>query len=109
MQAADRFWTEKSARRARAFIAYGILFLPLMVMRDQHLIEKHAKSVGLGDVNVSWSAIDGANVVNDAMLAGKIDIAGTGAPGFITLWSKAQGIPPRLISRKSQYGMVVGL
>jgi NitT/TauT family transport system substrate-binding protein len=27
------------------------------------------------------------------MLAGTLDIAGTGAPGFITLWSKAKGNP----------------
>ncbi|MFY0022247.1 hypothetical protein ABTQ05_20180, partial [Acinetobacter baumannii] len=40
-----------------------------------------------------WVLLDGGNVINDAMLAGNLDIAGTGAPGFVTLWSKAQGIP----------------
>ncbi|AKJ69449.1 nitrate/sulfonate/bicarbonate ABC transporter periplasmic protein [Pandoraea thiooxydans] len=72
---------------------YGILYLPLMVMRDQQLLEKQAKADGLGDIKVSWIDIDGGNVINDAMLAGSLDIAGTGAPGFITLWSKARGIP----------------
>jgi len=72
---------------------YGILYLPLMVMRDQQLLEKHAKKLGLGDVKTSWLSLDGGNVINDAMLSGNLDIAGTGAPGFITLWSKAQGIP----------------
>ncbi|QDL36150.1 ABC transporter substrate-binding protein [Rhodoferax sediminis] len=72
---------------------YGILYLPLMVMRDQQLIEKQAKKMGLGDVKTTWLTLDGGNVINDAMLAGNLDIAGTGAPGFITLWSKAQGIP----------------
>ncbi|MEO8839094.1 MAG: ABC transporter substrate-binding protein [Herbaspirillum sp.] len=72
---------------------YGILYLPLMVMRDQQLIEKQAKADGLGDIKINWLNIDGGNVINDAMLSGNLDIAGTGAPGFITLWSKAHGIP----------------
>lgn len=72
---------------------YGILYLPIMVMRDQQLIEKQAKKMGLGDVKAVWLTLDGGNVINDAMLAGNLDVAGTGAPGFVTLWSKAQGIP----------------
>jgi NitT/TauT family transport system substrate-binding protein len=70
---------------------YGILYLPLMVMQDKKLVEKHAKEAGLGDLNVTWRLLDGGNVINDAMLSGALDIAGTGAPGFITLWSKAKG------------------
>jgi NitT/TauT family transport system substrate-binding protein len=72
---------------------YGILYLPLMVMREQQLIEKQAQKLGLGAVKTTWLTLDGGNVINDAMLAGNLDIAGTGAPGFVTLWSKAQGIP----------------
>src|SRR5450830_1116214 len=72
---------------------YGLLYLPLMVIRDQGLIEKHAKALGLGDVKTNRVLLDGGNVINDAMLSGNLDIAGTGAPGFITLWSKAHGIP----------------
>lgn len=72
---------------------YGILYLPLMVMQDQRLLEKQAKADGLGEIKVDWLDIDGGNVINDAMLAGSLDIAGTGAPGFISLWSKAHGIP----------------
>ncbi|WP_230982941.1 ABC transporter substrate-binding protein [Inquilinus limosus] len=72
---------------------YGILYLPLIVMQDQKLFEKQAKAAGLGDVAVKWVMLDGGNVINDAMMAGTLDFAGTGAPGFITLWAKAKGIP----------------
>ncbi|KGM32934.1 ABC transporter substrate-binding protein [Inquilinus limosus] len=72
---------------------YGILYLPLIVMQDQKLFEKQAKAAGLGDVSVKWVMLDGGNVINDAMMAGTLDFAGTGAPGFITLWAKAKGIP----------------
>lgn len=81
------------AKEIRISHGYGLLYLPLMVMRDQRLIEKQAKADGLGDIEVVWKSIDGGNVINDAMLAGSLDVAGIGAPGFITLWSKARGIP----------------
>src|SRR3954452_2461395 len=69
---------------------YGILYLPLIVMEDRKLLEKKAAEAGLGDIKVTWYLFDGGNVINDAMLAGTLDIAGTGAPGFLTLWSKAK-------------------
>ena len=71
---------------------YGIHFLPLMVMRDRKLLEKHAEAAGLGPLTPSWRILDGGSAINDAMIAGLIDIAGIGAPGFITLWSKAANI-----------------
>ena len=80
------------AKDVRISKGYGILYLPLIVMEQQKLLEKHAAALGLGPVQVSWVTLDGGNVINDAMLAGTLDIAGIGAPGFITLWSKARGI-----------------
>ena len=70
---------------------FGIHYLALYVMERQRLIEKHAAAAGLGDIKVIWRAIDGGNVINDAMLAGALDIASTGVPGFLTLWSKTKG------------------
>lgn len=71
---------------------YGILYLPLMVMRDQKLLEGQLEQAGLPPAEVSWAMFDGGNVINDAMLAGALDIAGTGAPGFVTLWAKARNV-----------------
>ncbi|WP_182418573.1 ABC transporter substrate-binding protein [Bartonella sp. HY038] len=84
---------QAEVNEVRVSRGYGILYLPLIVMQDQKIFEKKAKEEGLGDLNVKWVILDGGNVINDAMMAGSIDIAGTGAPGFITLWSKARGIP----------------
>ena len=72
---------------------YGILYLPLIVMEDQKLLEKQAEKAGLGPLKVNWLMLDGGNVINDAMMAGSLDFAGIGAPGFVTLWAKAKGIP----------------
>ncbi len=72
---------------------YGILYLPLMVMRDRKLLEGQMAKAGLPKPEVTWQLLDGGNVINDAMLAGALDVAGTGSPGFITLWAKARDIP----------------
>ena len=72
---------------------YGILYLPLIVMQEKKLLEAKAEAAGLGTLKVTWLTIDGGNVINDAMIARTLDIAGTGAPGFITLWAKARNIP----------------
>ena len=81
------------APQVRLSHGYGILYLPLMVMRDRKLLEAAVEQAGLPRPEVTWQVVDGGNVINDAMLAGALDIAGTGAPGFITLWAKARGIP----------------
>jgi NitT/TauT family transport system substrate-binding protein len=84
---------QAETKEVRISKGYGILYLPLIVMEDQKLLEKQAAKAGLGDVKVTWLTLDGGNVINDAMMAGSLDFAGTGAPGFITLWSKAKNIP----------------
>lgn len=79
--------------RIRISHGYSTSYLALMIVRDQHLLEKHAAAMGLGKIDVTWSTLDGGNVINDAILAGSVDVSGIGVPGFITLWSKAHGIP----------------
>lgn len=77
----------------RISYGFGILYLPLMVMDRERLLEKHAKAAGLPELKVDWKTFDGGNVINDAMLSGALDIAGIGVPGFLTLWAKAKDNP----------------
>src|SRR6476660_3798466 len=77
----------------RISYGFGILYLPLMVMDRERLLEKNAKAAGVPDVKIEWKTVDGGNVINDAMLAGALDIAGIGVPGFLTLWAKAKDNP----------------
>lgn len=72
---------------------FGVLYLPLMVMSSERLMEKHAKAAGLGDVKATYLVLDGGNVINDAMLSGALDIASIGVAGFLTLWAKAKDNP----------------
>ena len=69
---------------------YGISYLPLMIMEDQKLIEKHAKAAGV-DVKVEWSKFASGAVMNDAMLSGDLQFASGGVAPFTTLWAKTRG------------------
>lgn len=69
---------------------YGISYLPLMLMEEQKLIEKHAKAAGL-DVKVGWAKFAGGNVMNDALLSDSLQFASGGVGPLITLWSRTKG------------------
>jgi len=71
---------------------YGISYLPLMLMEDGKLIEKHARAAGV-DVTVTWATFAGANVMNDALLSNSLQFASGGVGGLITLWSRTRGNP----------------
>jgi NitT/TauT family transport system substrate-binding protein len=77
----------------RAAQQYGMSYLPLMIMEDSHLIEKHAKMLGLGEVKVSWAKLGGPGAMNDALLAGDLDFGTGGVPALLTLWDKTKGTP----------------
>src|SRR5262249_8254044 len=77
----------------RAAQQFGMSYLPLMVMEDSHLVEKHAKAAGLSDVKVTWAKLGGPGAMNDALLSGGLDFASGGVPSLITLWDKTRGTP----------------
>ena len=88
---------------------YGVLYLPLMVMEQRKLLEKKAAEAGLGEMKTTWYLFDGGNIINDAMLAGSLDIAGTGAPGFLALWSKGKGSRAEVVGVSGMSGTSLSL
>jgi len=70
---------------------YGFTQVPLMIAEHDKLIEKHLKAAGLGNTKVNWVKFAGAAAMNDAILAGSLNIANSGLPGLMLLWSKTKG------------------
>ncbi len=70
---------------------YGLGYLPLIIMEEQKLVEKHAKASGLGDIKVHWATLGGGGAVNDALLSGSVDYISSGVAPLIVLWSKTNG------------------
>ena len=69
----------------------GLGFLPLMIMEHEKLIEKQAKAAGLGDVKGIYATIAGPSLLNDAMLAGRIDVGANGPTSIILAWARTKG------------------
>lgn len=69
---------------------FGIAYLLLDVARDQQLIEKHGKALGQ-DIAVEWASISGATAMNEALLAGSLDVVSAGVPPMLTLWDRTKG------------------
>ena len=68
----------------------GVLYLPLIVMREAKLLEAELARANIR-ATVQWAVLDGAGPINDALIAGALDIAGNSIPGFLTIWSRARG------------------
>ncbi|WKW50293.1 ABC transporter substrate-binding protein [Rhodomicrobium lacus] len=68
---------------------FGISYLPLVLLEEQKLIEKHAKELGL-DVSVEWLRFTGGSGMNEAILSGNLDFASGGVGPLLTIWGKTQ-------------------
>jgi NitT/TauT family transport system substrate-binding protein len=70
---------------------FSMGYVQFNILERQHLIERHAKALGLGDIKVTWSTFSGPDAMNTALVAGKVDVVSGGVPGLVTLWGKTRG------------------
>jgi NitT/TauT family transport system substrate-binding protein len=78
----------KELRIAKQF---GISYLPITVMEERKLIEKHVKAAGLGDIKVEWSRLSAGAPMNDALISGSLDMASGGVGPLVTIWARTKG------------------
>jgi len=70
---------------------YGLGYLPLMIMRQHRLIEKHAQQSGLGNVRVNWMKFPNGEKMNKALETGFLDIASGGVVPLVNAWDRTRG------------------
>ena len=70
---------------------FGISYLPMIVAKQQKLIEAAATEAGLPAPEIEWIQVSGGAAMNEALLSGSLDVAAAGAPPAITLWAKTRG------------------
>lgn len=70
---------------------YGLSYLPLMVMQDQKLVEKHARAAGLNDLKVNYNVMGGPGLINDGLISGQVHFGSVGVPSLVTLWDRTRG------------------
>ena len=69
---------------------FGLTNLPLMVMDKFNLVEKHGKAAGIQVKGVYATIAGGANM-NDALLAGAVDVGFPSPTSFLPLWARTRG------------------
>ncbi len=70
---------------------FSLGYLQFIIMKRDHLIEKHAKERDLKDAKVVWMRFNGPSTMNEALLSNSADVVAGGVPGLVTLWDKTRG------------------
>ena len=70
---------------------FGLLYVPLHVVMEQNLIQKHAKKIGIPEPKIKLFKISGGANINKALLAGTIDFGAHGVGPALKLWGKTKG------------------
>ena len=70
---------------------FGIGTLPMVLVEQKKLLEKHLAQSGLASTKVTWRQFPGGNPMNEGLLSSNLDIVSGGTTVFLTLWAKAKG------------------
>jgi NitT/TauT family transport system substrate-binding protein len=70
---------------------FGISYLPLIVMKERHLVEQAVAEAGLPTPTVTWAQFSGAAAMNDALISNNLDIATAGVGPMIIVWARTHG------------------
>jgi NitT/TauT family transport system substrate-binding protein len=70
---------------------FGLGYLPLMIVRQNQLIEKHAREAGLGNLRVTWSRFPSGPAMHEALITGLLDFAAGGVAPLVRIWDKTRG------------------
>ena len=69
----------------------SIIYLPLVVMEQNRLVEKHAKAAGLPELKATWITFNSGGASTDALLAGSVDLVTSGVSNMLLLWERTKG------------------
>ncbi|MGE3065623.1 MAG: ABC transporter substrate-binding protein [Hyphomicrobiaceae bacterium] len=70
---------------------FGIPYLPVIILEDRKLIEKHTKAMGLSEAKGVFMQLASGAAMTEALLSGNLDYA-TGGPGpLLTVWDRTKG------------------
>jgi len=70
---------------------FGVSYLPLMVIKNKALIEKHAQAAGVAPLKVTWATFSSGADMNTALLADQLDLASGGIGPVLNIWARTQG------------------
>jgi NitT/TauT family transport system substrate-binding protein len=69
----------------------SIIYLPLVIMEQNKLVEKQAQAAGLPELKVSWITFNSGGASTDALLSGSVDLVTSGVSNLLLLWERTKG------------------
>ncbi len=69
----------------------GLGYMPVMIMQDQKLVEKHAKTQGIPDLKATYFVFANGATITDGLLSGNLEFGSGSWSIFTTLWAKTKG------------------
>jgi NitT/TauT family transport system substrate-binding protein len=70
---------------------FGVAYLPLMVMRQEKLIEKEAEKIGIAPLKVAWTTFGSGADMNVALISRTLDFASGGIAPVLQIWDRTRG------------------
>ena len=69
----------------------GIIYLAVVVMEQQKLVEKAGAALGIPGLRATYSLFGGGGAATDALLSGNVDVVTTGVSNMLLLWDRTKG------------------
>jgi NitT/TauT family transport system substrate-binding protein len=69
----------------------GLIYMPVILMEQNKLIEKHAAAAGLGDVKVNWITFTSGGASVEALVSNNVDFVTSGATNLLLIWDRTKG------------------
>ncbi|MCK6451663.1 MAG: ABC transporter substrate-binding protein [Alphaproteobacteria bacterium] len=70
---------------------FGLAYLPLHVIKQQKLLEKHLAKNGLPNAKSAWTKTTGGAAANEALISGAVHVVSGGVGPLLTIWDKTKG------------------
>lgn len=70
---------------------HGLPYLPMILMEEFKLVEKHAARLGLPNLKTDYRTLGGTQSIIDGLISGQMHFGIAGVPGLATLWDKTAG------------------
>jgi len=75
----------------RIAVQPGILFFPMLVMKQGGIGERVAARLGQPDLKFNWNSMLSGGANADALLSGNVDVVAGGTSNLLIIWSKSKG------------------
>lgn len=82
--------TGVAAKEVKVAIQFGLAYLPIMMMKEDGLLEAEAKKRGINDAELTVVKISGSTAVNEAILSNNVEMGVMGTPSLLLMWDKTR-------------------